>query len=226
MTTAMTTKSVIAEMAMVYGMERAAFEATIKKTIMPAGVEPTNEELVAFLIAAREYNLNPFLKEIYAFPKKGGGVQAIVPIDGWTTIVNRNADFDGAEFEDSFDASGNLISITCKMYRRGRSYAVSVTEYMSECRRDTETWRKWPSRMLRHKAFIQCARYAFGFSGIVDPDEAERMEEVGVIDISAKAKGATLETARTLAKALAAPESVVAGTAEIESHTEPTNDPK
>ena len=29
--------------------------------------------------------------------------------------------------------------------------------------------------MLRHKALIQCARYAFGLSGIVDPDEAERI---------------------------------------------------
>jgi hypothetical protein len=27
----------------------------------------------------------------------------------------------------------------------------------------------------RHKAMIQCARYAFGFAGIVDPDEAERI---------------------------------------------------
>jgi hypothetical protein len=29
--------------------------------------------------------------------------------------------------------------------------------------------------MLRHKAAIQAIRYAFGFSGIVDPDEADRM---------------------------------------------------
>ena len=29
--------------------------------------------------------------------------------------------------------------------------------------------------MLRHKAAIQSIRYAFGFSGIVDPDEADRM---------------------------------------------------
>jgi hypothetical protein len=28
-------------------------------------------------------------------------------------------------------------------------------------------------RMLRHKALMQCARYAFGFSGVTDDDEAE-----------------------------------------------------
>jgi len=32
--------------------------------------------------------------------------------------------------------------------------------------------------MLRHKAMIQCARLAFGFAGIYDQDEAERIAEV------------------------------------------------
>ncbi|MCO2532685.1 phage recombination protein Bet, partial [Pseudomonas aeruginosa] len=32
-------------------------------------------------------------------------------------------------------------------------------------------------RMLRHKAMIQCARLAFGFAGIYDQDEAERIVE-------------------------------------------------
>jgi hypothetical protein len=31
--------------------------------------------------------------------------------------------------------------------------------------------------MLRHKAMIQCARMAFGFGGIFDQDEAERIVE-------------------------------------------------
>lgn len=202
MSTAIATRSVIAEMAQAYGMERAAFEATIKKTIMPAGVEPSNEEMVAFLIAAREYNLNPFLKEIYAFPKKGGGIQPIVPIDGWATIVNRHSDFNGVSFSDEF-RDDKLVAITCKMYRRSRSYPVEVTEYMDECKRDTDTWRKWPARMLRHKAFIQCARYAFGFSGIIDPDEAARMVDAGILREVLPAERATIETHRRLAKELA-----------------------
>jgi hypothetical protein len=53
-----------------------------------------------------------------------------------------------------------------------------VTEDMAECKRPTEPWTKWPARMLRHKAAIQCARYAFGFAGIIDPEEAERSPEV------------------------------------------------
>jgi hypothetical protein len=36
--------------------------------------------------------------------------------------------------------------------------------------------------MLRHKAMIQCARIAFGYAGIYDQDEAERIAEVKTVD--------------------------------------------
>jgi hypothetical protein len=35
--------------------------------------------------------------------------------------------------------------------------------------------------MLRHKAYIQCARLAFSLSGIYDIDEIERMQDLGVV---------------------------------------------
>ncbi len=34
-----------------------------------------------------------------------------------------------------------------------------------------------PQRMLRHKAMIQCARIAFGYGGIYDQDEGEKILE-------------------------------------------------
>ena len=52
---------------------------------------------------------------------------------------------------------------------------MSVCEHMSECRGNTQPWKQWPIRMLRHKAAIQCIRYAFGFAGIMDHDEYDRM---------------------------------------------------
>ena len=48
---------------------------------------------------------------------------------------------------------------------------------MSECYRDMGPWKTHPKRMLRHKAMIQCARLAFGFTGIYDQDEADRIAE-------------------------------------------------
>lgn len=151
-----------------------AFTAVLVDTVMPKS-GATNQQVTAFLMVAKEYKLNPITKEIYAFPGKGGGIQPIVSIDGWLKIINSHPQFDGMEYFDDKDDNGNLLSVTCKIYRKDRSRAVEMTEYMSECRGTTEPWKRFPARMLRHKATIQAARYAFGFSGIVDEDEAQRI---------------------------------------------------
>lgn len=169
-------QSLIASMASQYQMEPKAFGDTVRATCMPATA--SNEEFAAFLMVAKQYGLNPITREIYAFPKKGGGIQPIVGIDGWSNLINSQPACDGIEFKDEFDAKGGLVSITCLIHRKDRSHPTMVTEYMDECRRPTEPWTKWPARMLRHKALIQCARYAFGFAGIIDPEEAERSPEV------------------------------------------------
>lgn len=177
-------RSLLAEMAGRYGMEPAAFAATLKATVVPPNT--SNEEFAAFLVVAREYDLNPLTKEIYAFPKRGGGIQPIVPIDGWTNIINSNPALDGIEFEDHHDDQGKLTAITCRIWRKDRAKPIMVTEYMAECYRQTDTWKTWPHRMLRHKALIQCARYAFGLAGIVDPDEAERVGVEPMRDVTPK----------------------------------------
>jgi phage recombination protein Bet len=136
----------------------------------------THEELAVFMSIANEYRLNPLTKEIYAFNNRGT-IQPIVSIDGWLKIINTHSQFDGMEFEDQVDANGGLVAITCRIYRKDRNRPTSVTEYLNECQGVSEPWKKWPVRMLRHKATIQCARYAFGLSGIIDEDEAERYKE-------------------------------------------------
>ena len=177
-------KSVLLDMANRYNMEPAAFEATLRATVMPSDKEVSREQFAAFLLVAKEYRLNPLTKEIYAFPGKGGSIQPIVSIDGWMRMINNHPDFDGMEFVDNLE-DGKLVSITCKMFRKDRAHPISVTEYMAECKRGTDTWNKWPARMLRHKAAIQAARYAFGFSGIYDEDEAARMIETKpVVDVT------------------------------------------
>jgi len=165
-------RSITLDMAHRFGMEAKPFEATLRATVVPSNC--SQEEFAAFLLVAKQYNLNPITKEIFAFPKRGGGIQPIVSVDGWANLINSHPQCDGWDFEDEKDENGNLISITCRMYRKDRSHPMEATEYMAECARDTDTWKKWPRRMLRHKALIQAARYAFGFAGIVDPDEAER----------------------------------------------------
>lgn len=171
---------IIATMAHRYGLEQSRFLATIKATVFPQGREGKEvslEQTVAFLVVANQYNLNPFTKEIFAFPGRNGGIVPVVSVDGWATLLNRQENLDGIQFEDHLDEKNHLGAITCRIYRKDRSHPTEVTEYMDECKRNTDTWTKWPSRMLRHKALIQAARYAFGLVGIYDPDEAERIIE-------------------------------------------------
>ena len=132
---------------------------------------PSDAQMTALLVVANQYGLNPWTKEIYAFPDNKNGIVPIVGLDGWARIINDNPLFDGMDFKQDDE------SCTCIIYRKDRSHPVSVTEYMSECRRDTGPWKSHPKRMLRHKATIQCARLAFGYSGIYDQDEAERIVE-------------------------------------------------
>ena len=166
--------SLFAGLAQNAGLSEAAFLSTIKSTVFPQkGANATNEQLAAFLMVAKQYSLNPLTKEIFAFPANGG-IQPVVSIDGWMKLINSHPEFDGMTFADALDDAGNILAITCKMYRKDRKHPIEATEYLAECKRTTDVWKQWPRRMLRHKATIQAARYAFGFAGIVDPDEAER----------------------------------------------------
>ena len=132
----------------------------------------SDAQMMALLVVANQYGLNPWTKEIYAFPDKNNGIVPVVGVDGWSRIINSHPMFDGMEFNEADD------SIECVIFRKDRSHPIKVREYMSECKRNgVGPWQSHPRRMLRHKALIQCARLAFGFVGIYDQDEAERIIE-------------------------------------------------
>lgn len=157
-------------MASKFSVEPEKLLNTLKATVFKGA---TNEELLALVVVANTYGLNPLTKEIYAFPAKGGGIAPIVSIDGWIRMTNDHPQFDGMELAVDFSDDGKPVSATCVIHRKDRTHPTSVTEYFSECSRNTDPWRQCPSRMIRHKALIQCARVAFGFSGIYDEDEGK-----------------------------------------------------
>jgi phage recombination protein Bet len=138
------------------------------------GQPPSREQMLALMIVADRHNLDPFTKEIHAFEDGRGGIVPVVGVDGWARIINEHPEFDGMEFKQDDE------SCTCTMYRKDRSHPTSVTEYLAECMRPTGPWKSHPRRMLRHKAMIQCARVAFAFAGIYDPDEAEAIVETDI----------------------------------------------
>ena len=98
--------------------------STLKKTAFSEC--KTDEEFAACVIVANEYELNPLLREIYAFPKKGGGVVPVVGVDGWLRVINRHSQFDGIDEEMSEDGSWCRIGRARSFIPNGsrRSFAI------------------------------------------------------------------------------------------------------
>ena len=174
--------SALAVMAQRFSVEPAKLLQTLKDTVFK---NASDSELMALTIVANEYGLNPLTKEIYAFPAKGGGIVPVVSVDGWLRIINSHPQMDGMDFEFALKESGSLDACTAIIYRKDRSRPIRVTEFLDECKRNTDPW-KMEHRMLRHKALIQCARVAFGFSGIYDEDEAESIKQASGSVVSTK----------------------------------------
>lgn len=198
--------SLVAKMAARYSVDPDKLMSTLKGTVFKGQkqkdgsvVEATNEQLMALLIVADQYGLNPFTKEIYAFPDKKNGIIPVVGVDGWLRIINQHPEFRGIEFRDAEDlvthANGEHPPapawIEATIHRADRTIPITVREYFAECYRAPfkgkdytvdGPWQTHPSRFLRHKAVIQAGRVAFGFVGIYDPDEAERIRDA--IDVT------------------------------------------
>ena len=168
-----TKPSALNMMAARMSVEPAKLFETLKATVFK---NATNEELMALTVVANEYDLNPFLKEIYAFPAKGGGITPIVSVDGWNKMLIRQPDFDGIDFAFTDDEAGNVHTCTATIYTKSRSRPVIITEYFSECVRNSDNWKNMPRRMLRNRTLCQASRMAFGFSGIKHEDEAIDIE--------------------------------------------------
>lgn len=162
-----------------YGVEPDIFERTVSAVAMPN--PHTREELISCLIVANEHDLNPLTKEIHFMRTKTGQIVPIVGIDGWVKKLNAHPKFNGFEFENEMDGK-NLVAVTCKIHMKDRGYPVVATELMAECIRlpaqgkGPNAWSMTPSRMLRHRALMQAARYAVGFGGVMDLDEFERWQ--------------------------------------------------
>lgn len=222
------TNSLIVRMASRFGVDSEKFYATLKATAFKQrdGSVPTHEQMLALLVVAEQYNLNPFTREIYAFPDKQNGIIPVVGVDGWSRIINTHPQYDGVEFvyaDKMVKMQGALVEspewIECVIFRKDRSRPIRVREFLDEVYRlpyqgngqhgpyiVNGPWQTHTKRQLRHKGLIQCARVALGFSGIYDQDEAERIRE--------------MEQATAINPAIAnlpSPESVLKGESEQES---------
>lgn len=204
--------ALLAKFAEKFGVDETKLVSILKNTCFkqPNGkggtppAEVTNEQMAALLIVADQYGLNPFTREIYAFPDKSKGIVPIVGVDGWARIINENPMLDGIEFQSApdmvkidDDARECPEWIEAIIYRKDRSHPIVVREYLDECYRPAfkgqgrdgsyainGPWQSHTKRFLRHKALIQGARIAFGFAGVYDEDEGERVASARVVNMN------------------------------------------
>ena len=171
-------RSLVAKMAAQYEVEPADFYETITQTMFKGA---NKSQLMTLLMVADQYNLSVVTKEIYAFPEKGGGIVPVVSIDGWLRLAHQHPQYDGEEIrwadKQIVPDGGKRCPEWCEVvvYRKDTSHPTIIREYLDEVYRKTGPWQSHTKRMLRHKAMIQAYRVAFGFSGIKDEDEAQRI---------------------------------------------------
>jgi phage recombination protein Bet len=202
-------KSLVSKFADKFGIEDNKLMDILKATAFKQrnGQPTTNEQMAALLVVADQYGLNPFTKEIYAFPDQQNGIVPVVGIDGWSRIINSHKEFDGMEFrfsEKTIALEGLAEPIyewiECIMYRKDRDRPTIIREYLVELYRppfkkngsngiyEVKTpWQSHPRRFSRHKVVIQTARMALGYTGIYDEDEANRIIEGEAQEVSQQA---------------------------------------
>ena len=198
--TARTGVSLVQKFAHRYSIEANKLLDILKATAFKqreGGDQISNEQMAALLVVADQYGLNPFTKQIFAFPDKQNGIVPVVGVDGWAQIANSNTAFNGMSFVNSPDMV--MADDDCKecpswmevtIYRKDQEHPIIIREYLDEVyrpafvRKDYKVkgpWQSHTKRMLRHKTMIQGLRVAFGLSGIYDEDEAGRIIEGEIV---------------------------------------------
>ena len=118
---------------------------------------------ISLLRLIEQYGLDPFLEEVDLVRYEDQSWQAVITTQGYVRLVNACPQFKGVVYSYS-EPDANAIStwIECAIYRTDRDGPITVREYYLEARRDSIAWQKMPRRMLRNRAFQQCAKMALG----------------------------------------------------------------
>ncbi len=188
-------RNALEAMASRFNVSAGALKDTLMKTAFSAC--RSEAEFISLVIVANTYNLNPLTKEIYAFPKKGGGIQPMVSYDGWIKIMNEHSQFDGIEFNHTLDDRGNIIAAEGIIYRKDRSRPTKKLIYLKEFKKNSEPWNNSPSHMLDVRCLCHTARIAFGVNAGIEGEEFE-----GAVIEGAAQPIASLPTRQTLADEL------------------------
>ena len=238
--------SLVTKFAERFGVEPNKLLGTLKATAFKQSgdKEASNEQMMALLIVADQYRLNPFTKEIFAFDDKHKGIVPVVSVDGWARIINEHSQLDGIEFRYAEKMVTMSDAKPCPEWceavitRKDRAQPIVVREYLDEVYQPkrngyTGPWQTHTKRMLRHKALIQGSRIAFGFAGIHDEDEAYRIIEGQAVRVHVQERSADVadlqDRLRERAQLAHDPGAVIdhdPATGEVTGPADPLIDPK
>lgn len=155
-------------------LDAKAYISTICRTVIKGTATP--EQIMAGLAVAKEYGLNPILREMYFFPTQDGGIQPVVGVDGWIKKAEQHSMRNGEKLDHGEDEEGKYCEAT--IYRKDRDHPTIHREYLHENVRNTPAWKGRPRRMLGWRAMIQGFRIAYNLMpGVMETDEAEAYVE-------------------------------------------------
>lgn len=142
----------------------------IMKRTVAAGT--SNEEFAFFLEVCRFRGLNPFNREIYAIPGKGGKMTFQVSIDGLRLLAERSGKYrgqlgpmfcgaDGVWHEEWLEKAPP-VAAKVGVLRDSFTHPVwAVARYDSYCQDNSPIWKKMPDLMLAKCAESLALRRAF-----------------------------------------------------------------
>jgi phage recombination protein Bet len=165
----------------------------------------SNEEFEIFLMACAKTQLDPFMRQIYAVPRKskkpdgswGTSMTIQTGIDGYRLIAERTDRYaPGPKPSFDYDANGKLVEATAyikKQTKDGTWHDVSASAHIDEyCqtfvdkstgeKKPTGLWANMPKTMLSKCAEAQALRKAFPaeMSGIYTKEEMMQADPVDV----------------------------------------------
>lgn len=168
--------------------------------------DATPEEFEVFLMACNKTQLDPFMRQIYAVPRKvknseGAYIKTMTiqtGIDGYRLIAERTGLYaPGPEPTYSYDDQKNLVSATAyikKQTRDGTWHTISASAYVDEYmqtytdkytkeQKPSGMWATMPRTMLAKCAEAQALRRAFPaeMSGVYTKEE---MQQADIEDIT------------------------------------------
>jgi hypothetical protein len=137
--------------------------------------------MLTFLHIGIQYHLNPLNNEIALTMYEDEQWQAIVTVDGLYKLINREPHFGGMTFTESPGRENDIpIWMECTIYRQDRIHPLVIREYFDEVKNQLSSWEKMPRRMLRHRTLQQCARAAFGLTGLATHVQKHRELKQGI----------------------------------------------